>query len=336
MSLLANFIDDEIMGVLDVKLNEAIEGMTSPTRERVRKFILNSKGKQLRPALIAVTTKILVDDVDYREEAMERSYNAAIAIELLHNMTLIHDDLIDRAPLRRGNKAFHVVHGTDRALHDGDILHAYALTLLKDEPTLDLVLDYSYQVSLGNAIELEDRIDQNFDFDQDHIVNIMELKTAIVFAGCVKLGCFAGRREDLFTDSVHDAIVSAGIAFQIQDDYLDIQGDQEQFGKISYWDIQESKRNLFLYFALQTEHSQRVKGIFNRPVGEKTEIEVREILEVFRSVNPQVLKVRNKYLEFALRELSTIQDNLDTEDTTAQELFDFLQILVRILVEREK
>ncbi|MFW9777347.1 MAG: polyprenyl synthetase family protein [Candidatus Heimdallarchaeota archaeon] len=336
MSLLANFIDDEIMAVLNVKLNEAINGMTSPTRERIRKFIFNSKGKQLRPALIAVTTKILVDNVDYREEAMERSYNAAIAIELLHNMTLIHDDLIDRAPLRRGRKAFHIVHGTDRALHDGDILHAYALTLLKEEPTLDLVLDYSYQVSLGNAIELEDRLDQNFGFDLDHVIRIMELKTAIVFAGCVKLGCFAGRREDLFTERVHDAIVAAGIAFQIQDDFLDIQGDQEQFGKIAYWDIQESKRNLFLYFALQTDHAELVKEIYNKPVGEKTDEEVREILKIFRGASPQVQEVRNKYLEFSLRELATIQDNLDPEDTAAQELFDFLQILVRILVEREK
>lgn len=336
MSLLANFIDDEIMAVLDVKLNEAIDGMTSPTRERVRKFIFNSKGKQLRPALIAVTTKILVEDVSHREESMERSYNAAIAIELLHNMTLIHDDLIDRAPLRRGHKAFHIMHGTDRALHDGDILHAYALTLLKEEPTLDLVLDYSYQVSLGNALELEDRLNQNFDIDLDHVIRIMELKTAIVFAGCVKLGCFAGRREDLFTDRVHDAIVAAGIAFQIQDDFLDIQGDQKQFGKVAYWDIQESKRNLFLYFGLQTEHAERVKEIYNKPVGEKTEVEVREILEIFRSVNHQVQKVRNENLEFSLRELADIQDILDEDDTAAQELFDFLRILVRILVEREK
>jgi geranylgeranyl diphosphate synthase type II len=334
--VLQQFIDEEIMDKLFRKISQAIEGLETPTRERIRDFILATKGKQLRPALIAMTTKILVEDSDYREEAMERSYNAATAIELLHNMTLIHDDLIDGAPLRRGRKAFHVVHGVDRALHDGDILHAYALTLLKKEPTLNLVLDYSYQVSLGNAIELEDRLNQNFDFDLDHIIKIMELKTAIVFAGCVKLGCLAGRREDIFNDRLHKAIVTAGIAFQIQDDYLDVNGNQETFGKVPYWDIQESKRNLFLYFAMRTENALKLKQIYNKPVGEKTEEDIKQILEIFRSVNDEVQQIRDKYLENSLNELTAIQNELDEDDTAAEELFDFLMILVKFLVEREK
>ncbi|MHA2202650.1 MAG: polyprenyl synthetase family protein, partial [Candidatus Hodarchaeales archaeon] len=203
--MVLEFLDTEIMEQLDKKLAQAIEGLVSPTKERIHDFILTTSGKRLRPALISVTTNLLVRETENREVAMERSYNAAIAIELLHNMTLIHDDLIDGAPIRRGKKAFHILHGADRALHDGDVLHAYALTLLKNEPTLDLVLDYAYQVSLGNAIELEDRLDQNFGFNRDHIIKIMELKTAIVFAGCVKLGCIAADRGEIFTDRLHEA-----------------------------------------------------------------------------------------------------------------------------------
>jgi len=334
--VIQQFIDAEIMDNLNQKITQALEGLENPTKERIRDFILITKGKRLRPALIAVTTKILVEGADYREEAMERSYNAATAIELLHNMTLIHDDLIDGAPLRRGKKSFHMLYGADRALHDGDILHAYALTLLKKEPTLNLVLDYSYQVSLGNAIELEDRLDQNFDFDMDHVIKIMKLKTAIVFAGCVKLGCLAGRRDDIFTDRLHEAIVAAGIAFQIQDDYLDVNGSQETFGKVPYWDIQESKRNLFLYFALETEDASKVKEIYNKPVGEKTEKDIQKILKIFRSVNDKVEQVRDEYLELSLRELAAIQNDLDEYDTAVEELFDFLMILVKFLVEREK
>jgi geranylgeranyl diphosphate synthase type II len=324
------------MDNLDRKLTLAIDGLVSPTKERIRDFILTTSGKRLRPALISVTTDLLVRETENYESAMERSYNAAIAIELLHNMTLIHDDLIDGAPIRRGRKAFHIIHGADRALHDGDVLHAYALTLLKNEPTLDLVLDYAYQVSLGNAIELEDRLDQNFDISKDHVIKIMELKTAIVFAGCVKLGCIAANRGEIFTDRLHEAIVAAGIAFQIQDDYLDILGNPEEFGKVPYWDIQESKRNLFLFFALQTEYASQIQKIYNKPVGKKTEEDIKFIIEAFRSVNHKVRDVRDEYAKFCIQELEDIQKELSSEDMRAFELFQFLKILVKFLAEREK
>lgn len=330
------FLDAEIMEQLDKKLSQAINGLISPTKERIRDYILNTAGKRLRPALIAITTDLLVKESENREAAMERSYNAAIAIELLHNMTLIHDDLIDGAPIRRGRKAFHIIHGADRALHDGDVLHAYALTLLKNEPTLDLVLDYAYHVSLGNAIELEDRLEKNFDFDMEHIIKIMELKTAIVFAGCVKLGCLAADRGNIFTDRLHEAIVAAGIAFQIQDDFLDILGNPEQFGKVPYWDIQESKRNLFLFFILQTEYASQIKKIYNKPVGEKTEEDIKFVIEAFRSVNHKVREVRDKYAQFCLNELKAIQDEMGNKYYEINELFEFLRLLVQFLVEREK
>ncbi|UCE14511.1 MAG: polyprenyl synthetase family protein, partial [Candidatus Heimdallarchaeota archaeon] len=206
----------------------------------------------------------------------------------------------------------------------------------KKEPTLDLVLDYAYNVSSGNALELEDRLEKNFEFDMDHVIKIMELKTAIVFAGCVKLGCISGRREELFTDRLHEAIVAAGIAFQIQDDFLDILGNPEQFGKVPYWDIQESKRNLFLFFALQTPYASQVREIYNKPVGEKTDEDIQTVLEAFRSVKEKVRVVRDKYAQFSLKELEIIQSELNEEDSEGKDLFDFLRVLVQFLVEREK
>ncbi len=330
------FLDEEILENLNKELDDAIEALESPTKERIRDFILSTKGKQLRPSLIAITTKMLVEDSEGEEEAMKKAYNSAIAIELLHNMTLIHDDLIDDAPIRRGKDSYHVIHGRDRALHDGDVLHAYALTLLKKNPSLFYVIDYAYQVGVGNAIELEDRLDQNFGFDLAHVIKIMELKTAIVFAGCVRLGCLAADRMDLFTETLNKAIIDAGIAFQIQDDYLDIQGDPEQFGKVQYWDVQESKRNLFLYFALQTEHEAKLKEIYNKPVGEKSKDDIKYVLNVFHSCTNQVREVRDKYYRSAITGLDTVQEEIKSDDTVAEDLVDFLKILVKFLIEREK
>lgn len=319
------------------KLHTAIAGLESPTKDRILEFILSTKGKQLRPALIAVTTKLLTQEEDDQEKFMARSYNFAVAIELLHNMTLIHDDLIDNAPIRRGKKSFHIRYGADRALHDGDVLHAYALTILNDDPAgLKLVVDYAYQVGLGNAIELEDRLDQNFDFEMDRVIKIMEYKTAVVFAGCVRLGCLAANREDLFTEDLNRAICAAGIAFQIQDDYLDILGNPEEFGKIQYWDIQESKRNLFLYFSLQTENASKIKEIFNKEVGQKSKDDIEITLEIFRSIQDKVKNIRDKYAKTAIDGLKSIQQSIDERDYQAEELIDFLLLLTKFLIEREK
>ncbi len=325
------------METLAEKLHTAIMGLDSPTKDRILDFILSTKGKQLRPALIVVTTKILSQEEEDREQLISRSYNFAVTIELLHNMTLIHDDLIDNAPIRRGKRSFHIRYGADRALHDGDVLHAYALTILNDDPAgLSLVVDYAYQVGLGNAIELEDRLDKNFDFDMDRVIRIMEYKTAVVFAGCVRLGCLAANREDLFSDELNKAIIAAGIAFQIQDDYLDILGNPEEFGKIQFWDIQESKRNLFLYFSLQTEDSAKVKEIFNKEIGLKTKEDIKTILETFRTIQDDVKQVRDHYAKIALDGLKSIQENIDENDYQAIELIDFLLILTKFLIQREK
>ena len=319
------------------QLNSAIEGLESPTKDRIREFILSTKGKQLRPALIAVTTKLLIQDTGSQESRLARAYRFAIVIELLHNMTLIHDDLIDGAPVRRGKDSFHIRYGADRALHDGDILHAYALTLIKDDSEgLKLVCDYAYQVGLGNAIELEDRLDKNFDFDVARIIKIMEFKTAVVFAGCVRLGCLAADRVDLFTPELDKAICAAGIAFQIQDDYLDILGNPVEFGKMQFWDIQESKRNLFLYFSMQTPDSSRIKEIYNKEIGQKTKEDIDIVLEAFRVIQEKVKEVRDKYAKLAIDGLKSIQANIKEEDYQAEELIDFLLILTKYLIERNK
>ncbi len=335
--MLQQFIDEEIMENLSNQLNSAIEGLESPTKDRIREFILSTKGKQLRPALIAVTTKLLSQNTDSEESRLARAYRFAVVIELLHNMTLIHDDLIDNAPIRRGKDAFHIRHGADRALHDGDVLHAYALTLIKDDPAgLKLVVDYAYQVGLGNAIELEDRLDQNFEFDMSRIIKIMEYKTAVVFAGCVRLGCLAANREDLFTEELNKAICAAGIAFQIQDDYLDILGNPEEFGKIQFWDIQESKRNLFLYFSMKTPSSSKIKEIFNKDIGKKSEEDIKIVLEAFGKIQDKVKEVRDQYAKIAIDGLKAIQTNINEDDYQAEELIEFLLILTKYLIERSK
>ncbi len=326
-------LDAEVIKNIEKKLDEAISLLPSPINERIRDFTLNTRGKMLRPFLVASTAKILSNN---NPKAMELAYTSAVSVELLHNFTLLHDDLIDGAPLRRGKKSYHIVHGLERAVHDGDLLHAHALNLVKHPQSLRLIVEVSEDVGRGNAYELEDRLENVFDFTHERVIEVMKLKTAVVFSGSVQLGCIAANREhDVWNEKLKEAIIAGGIAFQIQDDYLDILGDPSVFGKQHSWDIQESKRNLFLYYALKLdEHRERLMEIYTKPVGKKTEDEINYVLQVFREVAHNVAADKNKYYRHSI----SLINELDEEETRdeVKRLYNFLKNLIKFLCEREK
>ncbi len=326
-------VNPEVVEELERYLNDAINSLPYPVNERIEDFMFRSKGKMLRPILVVMTASILAGD---DKNCMDTAYRSACATELLHNMTLLHDDLIDGAPKRRGQPAYHVRHGMERAVHDGDLLHAHALTLVKDYPSLNLIIQVSELVGIGNAYELEDRLDNIFDFTLDRVIEIMKLKTAVVFAGCVELGCIAAKRhDDVWSDKLKEAIINAGVAFQIQDDLLDIVGDPEVFGKEHSWDIQESKRNLFLYFALKKKgHAEELKRIYSIPVGKKTKKDVEYVHSVFNEVVNDVIKIREEHLQKALTALEELEQS--APDEKARQLYEFLRELTIFLCRREK
>src|SRR3990172_6242696 len=246
-----SYITPELREQLSRAITKAIDllpgaerGINGP-RERLREYIAKNSGKQLRPLLVALATKLL----GATPEQMKIAFINAASVELLHNMTLLHDDIVDGAPLRRGKPSYHEVHGLSLALHDGDILHSYAVSYIEHTPSLRLILEISNLVGKGNNLELEFRLLNKTDFTVKDIIEILRLKTAIVFYGCIALAGAVTGKENI-TKPLKEIIENAGIAFQVQDDILDIVGNQAKFGKVHNWDVQESKRSLFLYYAL--------------------------------------------------------------------------------------
>lgn len=329
-----DFIDDELRDELIKRLHEQIDKLPDRVGPRISDFVTSTQGKMLRPLLVVISAKML----GATPEQLDTAYTSAVSVELLHNFTLIHDDLIDYAPLRRGRDSYHVRHGPELALHDGDTLHSYALSFVEDYKSLRIMLDISNLVGKGNGVELEDRLDNNYDFDQEHVIEILRLKTAIVFYGCVALAGIATDMEHI-TQPLEDIITDAGIAFQIQDDILDILGESEKFGKQSFWDIQESKRNLFLFFALQKgENGDKIKDIYNKPVGDKTEEDIRFVLQVFEEVKDQVIEVRDTYFESCLDRLEEVMEDVkgDPEREHLYPFYEFLNNLIVYICTREK
>lgn len=330
---LDDILDDNLRKKLVVKLHEYVEKLPEKVRDRIKEYILSTQGKMLRPLLVVATAKFL----GANEEQLEIAYTSGVVVELLHNFTLIHDDIIDKAPLRRGKVSYHIKHGQELAIHDGDILHSFALSYLKDEKSLYLMLEIANLVGLGNGIELEDRLDNVFDFDKEHVIEILRLKTAIVFYGCIALAGISTNNEHI-TEPLKDIITDGGIAFQIQDDILDILGEIEKFGKQSFWDIQESKRNLFLYYSLKTEHKDKLIEIYSKNVGDKTQEDMSFVIEIFRTIKEKVIADRDNYLEKCLDRLDTKIEDVEKENDKIElvKLYNFLRELIIFICTREK
>ena len=330
------FISDDLLNELKRRLEEKIQLLPWPVNERVREYAVDNAGKMLRPALIVLTTMSLTDS----PEKIDLSLDAAALMELLHNYTLIDDDMIDHSPLRRGKKPYYLRWGMDRAILDGDSIHAFTLHAIKelDIELLDITLRTGIDLVRGSTIELEDRESNYYDFDENRIIKIMRWKTATVFAGCVEAGfvCAGLGNEFKNLPALRDAMINGGIAFQIQDDILDVVGKQEEFGKEHLWDVQESKHGIFLYWALQTEYVDKIKEIYSKPIGEKNQEDMDLVMKVFRKVVPQVEARRDDFLLIATKQLDELRDVVKESNPDEEILFEQLKDLITYLCTRTK
>ncbi|MFQ5979793.1 MAG: polyprenyl synthetase family protein [Candidatus Heimdallarchaeota archaeon] len=310
------------------EIERCLKEIPEPIYSRLSNFILKKSGKMLRPMMILETCKILAGSPD-------PGMRHAIVTELLHNMSLIHDDIADWAPIRRGEETYHVRWGIERAVLDGDVLLTYALDLT-DDLTRNTVLRTVYTIAVGNALEVEHRLNENFDFPPEEALRIMQLKTADVFRVALELSCLAAGESKAFGGAFGKFAMHAGLAFQIQDDFLDIYTSHREWGKKQLWDIQESKRNLFLAYALQLPDPdrKRIIEIYSIPVGQKTEEELKEVVSIFAKVMPQVEKQRDLQIDIAIKELDATREKL-REHPKIDELCNFFESFVALLTFRE-
>jgi len=207
------------------------------------KYIITSGGKRLRPFLVLISAKAAGGD-------FEQAYNAAVAVELLHNFTLVHDDIMDKADLRRGRETVHVKYGLNPAILSGDNLVAIAyknlildckinVTEIMNEFTCGLI-----EVCEGQSYDTD--FETTDDVSLEQYLLMIRKKTAVMAQMCCKVGGLLATTDKAKVDALGDFGLNLGMAFQIQDDLLDIMADQEKFGKKVGGDLVEGKKT-FLY-----------------------------------------------------------------------------------------
>jgi geranylgeranyl diphosphate synthase, type II len=216
-------------------------------------YILKLGGKRLRPVLTLMTSEIF--NSDYK-----KSLNAALSIEVFHNFSLVHDDIMDDAPLRRGHQTVHEKWDINTGILSGDAMLIMAYQLFENYD--NKIFKALAELFSKTALEVCEGQQYDVDFESRNEVTIaeylkmIEYKTAVLVGAAMKMGAIVAEASVSDQDSIYDFGKNLGIAFQLQDDYLDAFGDPKTFGKQIGGDIIENKKTFLYINALKGSNAE--------------------------------------------------------------------------------
>jgi geranylgeranyl diphosphate synthase type II len=218
------------------------------------KYILSMGGKRMRPALLLMACDLFGGDV-------EKAVAPALAIEVFHNFTLMHDDIMDNAPLRRGRVTVHERWNQNSAILSGDVMliHGYKLMMHVEDKLLRPILDIFNETAVGvcEGQQLDMDFENRDNVSIDEYIYMIRLKTAVVLGGALKIGSLLGGAESKDAELIAEFGVNLGLAFQLQDDILDVFGSPEKFGKQVGGDIISNKKTFLLLKTLELATAQQ-------------------------------------------------------------------------------
>ena len=224
------------------------------------RYILSLGGKRLRPVLTLMSAEVF--DVDCK-----KALAAATAVEVFHNFSLIHDDIMDDAPLRRGNETVHQKWNINTGILSGDAMLILAYQYFEEyEPSIFRELAKLFSKT---ALEVCEGQQYDVDFETRDDVTIseylkmIEYKTAVLVGAAMKMGAIVAGTSEENANSIYDFGLNLGIAFQLQDDYLDAFGNPETFGKQVGGDIIENKKTYLYLKAVAFSNEKEAKNWFN-------------------------------------------------------------------------
>jgi len=267
-------------------------------------YLLTAKGKRIRPVMCLMGNELF-------DEIKEDAYHVATAIELFHNFTLVHDDIMDKAPLRRGLQTVHTKFGEPTALLAGDVMLVAAYEYLNKisveymHPVLNLFNTTAKKVCEGQQLDMN--FEQDGDVDFDDYVRMIGLKTSVLLATSLQLGAILGGAGIGNQEHIYQFGKNLGIAFQIQDDYLDAFGDPEKFGKKSGGDIMANKKTFLWLQAMKVATPDQRKEL-NHLLAIDSEDKIQPVLNIYKSCNVDewAKELKQKYFSFALEHLEEI------------------------------
>jgi geranylgeranyl diphosphate synthase type II len=293
---------------IDTRLQNALKNRKPTSLYEPGAYIINSKGKRLRPLLVLLSTKAVGGN-------FKQAYNAAVAVELLHNFTLVHDDIMDNADKRRGRLTLHKKYNPNTAILAGDSLLSVAYEyLLKDCNGNAKNVIQSFTHGLIEVCEGQS-MDTDFESKKNVMINdyitMIKKKTAAMSEMCCNIGASLGGGSKEEIKAVSKYGLNLGIAFQIQDDLLDITADEKVFGKSIGGDLVEGKKTYLFLKALENAQGEDKRIL--KKVSENKGITWKEVkkykeLYVKLGVLDQAEKEITSYTMRALSSLKILSD----------------------------
>jgi geranylgeranyl diphosphate synthase type II len=298
---------------------------TPPELYEPVKYILSLGGKRIRPALVLL-------GCDLYSAGVESAVMPALAIELFHNFTLVHDDIMDKSELRRGSPAVHVKYDENVAILSGDVMSIMASRLMNQAP--GVILNTVHDIFTRTAMQVCEgqQIDMNFEkrvtVSEQEYLNMIELKTAVLIAASLKIGAILGGASQKDAEDLYEFGRNLGIAFQLQDDLLDAYGKAEITGKKVGTDIVDNKKTYLMIQAMEhASPSQREELTgWSGKKGSWNEEKIKAVMAIFNALHVKEM-TETRIREFYETSLSSLKHLNRTEDRKA-ELYNFAAFLM--------
>lgn len=284
------------------------------------RYILSLGGKRMRPVLTLMAAEIFNVDC-------QKALDAATAVEVFHNFSLIHDDIMDDAPLRRGNETVHEKWNINTGILSGDAMLILAYQYFESyEPKIFRALA---QLFSKTALEVCEGQQYDVDFETRDDVTVLEYlkmieyKTAVLVGAAMKMGAIVAQTSQENADLIYDFGLNLGIAFQLQDDYLDAFGDPKTFGKQVGGDIIENKKTFLYLKAIEfatTQEKEQLLHLFSIQPSDNTD-KINSVKEIFTTSGAS-LATQEAIKDYTFQAFKTLERmNIETDKKTLLRAF---------------
>lgn len=291
-----NYVEQELK---KIDIPDSPKGLYDPVR-----YFLKIGGKRMRPILTLLGAELFGVE-------KEKAIHTALAVEVLHNFTLIHDDIMDNAPLRRGNETVHEKWNTSTAILSGDVLMIKAYQLLENQEG-----DLRQLLKSFNRITAEicegQQMDMDFevrpDITVDEYIEMIRLKTSVLLGGALEMSAIIADTSEKNKEHIYQFGVNIGIAFQIQDDILDLYADPEKFGKQVGGDVAANKKAILSLLAKYDATPSQLSILKELEKEKNLSDKITKTKVLFDEINvkQKSLELVNHYFELAQQEMDKI------------------------------
>jgi geranylgeranyl diphosphate synthase, type II len=312
---------EELQGIVNDEIKNRSEGLKELNPENLYspvEYSLEIGGKRLRPVLLLLSYNLFYNDI-------KNALPSAIAIEVFHNFTLLHDDIMDNAEVRRNQPTVHKKFDKNSAILSGDAMAflAYKYILEKKSERLVDVIDLfsktAIEVCEGQQFDMD--FENRLDVSESEYIEMIRLKTAVLLACSLKAGALLANTSDRIANQLYKFGINLGLAFQLQDDLLDSFGDQKTFGKRIGGDILANKKTYLLIKALEGVNGSLKTNLLNWI--KKDDYIEEEKISAIKNIYNQ-LQIKNKTqekIDFYFQQSTKILKDISVEENKKQALF---------------